>query len=227
MKKFLGLIILIAIIFLVTTNAFADNFGQLYVDYSVNGSLVMKSPSLSNVIDGMTHDARPFYIGADYWLDRFKIGAEYETVHATYHDTDVNSLLLKAGYSIFATDSFQFVISAGYGNYTINSKDIATKEEVTSIIMAYETFWRFEHSGLDMSILFPIDSDYKLNDIRDTGKDSALFQAKLKYTLFLSEQLGLSFGYHIDGFVLGDGNNNADTYADITKGFTIGATYLF
>jgi hypothetical protein len=222
MKKFLGLAIIACMLFMLTSNAFANSSGQFYLDYSVNGSLVLDSTSNNS----STHDAKPLYIGADYWFDRFKIGAEYETANAKYHNTDVNSLLLKAGYSIFATDTFQFIISGGYGSYTINSNDIHTKNEVTSVIMAYELSQQFKHSNLDTLILFPIHSDYSLNGTKDSSMDSALFQGKIKYTYYLTEQLGLSIGYHLEGFVLGD-NNNTDTYGNVTKGFTVGATYLF
>lgn len=226
MKKLLGLAILISMFFLFATNVFAASFGQLYVDYSVNGVLIDETASDPKVTDGSTHDAKPFYIGADYWFDRFKVGAEYETGNAQYHNTEINDLLIKAGYCIFTTDVFQFVIMAGYGSFKLKSNDTNTKEEVTSTIMAYDSSWQLERSNFNLLFLFPLTSDYVFNDVKDSSKNAALFQAKAKYTYYLTEQFGLSIGFHMDGFVVGNSNND-NNQVDVTKGFTLGATYGF
>jgi hypothetical protein len=219
MKKFLVLAIVTCMAFAVTANVYADNFGQLYLDYPNSGQLITSGTS-----NDSEYDANLIYFGGDYYIDRIKIGVDYETGNVKHNDTDVNSLLLKGGYCVVVKDAFQLAIMGGYDSYTLkpNSGD---KQEATGIVLGCEAIWQLESSSLACSLYVPLSTDYKVNGTK-SSEDSGLFQLKAKYTYYLcNEHLGVSAGFRFDGIALGD--DSSDDAICETAGCTLGMVYRF
>jgi len=220
MKKLLVLVATVCMVFTVTANVFADCLGQLNLDYSVDGQLA--DHTATN--DLQKYHTNPLYIGGNYYFGQVGIGAEYITGNVKNIDTDINSFLIKCGYSVVAGDTFKLAIIGGYDSYSLKSNS-GDKQEVTGIGFGCDMTWFYEDYYWDCSLYVSPNGDYRVNGTNVSGETATLYKFNLRQTCLLTEYLGLSAGMRADGFRL-----NSDSSGNIFKvinGWTLGLTYRF
>lgn len=210
MKKIMMLMLTLVLMLGIVSSAQAG----IYVETLIGGSGEGEYESHS-----FDCDSTATIIGMDYAFDSVKLGMEY--INGTWEDflgsdIDFDAYELKAGYAFVNQEDFKIYGTLGYFNYEYDDYDI----EANGTILGLELDSKLtEKSTLDGSIGFSVNGDINYFGNRE---DADVFLAKLKYTYYFTEKVGLGLGYR---YYKASQDNSGNEFE--FSGFTAGITFKF
>lgn len=222
MKKLVVLVLTVCMVLAFTSIVLADNGGNVYVDYMLNGNLKCDIESSLLGDSNGDFDASLVNIGFDYLLNNFKFGAEYRngTIDAS-EEADYTVLKLMGGYRVIDNDSFKLDIKGEYNDVTT---DLSRKLDITGISVGANVIFLFENAYLEGSLGYSLSADAKSDGKKISDVDVNLYDYRIKYTYLFTDKFGVSAGYSNYVNVL-DMDIVKTSYS--IGGFTLGATYHF
>lgn len=218
MKRILGTMLLAGLL-VFSFAAIAMAGGSFYAEGLIHSQWELKDDSSGLEDDASEGDLSGSVLGVKLASDRFLLGLEYldrTTKNPVDGDANFETVYIKGGLILFGDDQNHLAVTVGYNR---QSDDV---QKMDGVIWGMD--WTTNLSDktlLEASAGYSDSTVWKAVDEEDDDElDVKVLLLNVRYTCFLTNQLGVSLGYRFDEYTIDSLGDPKIRYAGPTAGLT-------